>query len=68
MLIKVQPIQKSDVDNAYMEKKNLIAIEGNASRNMQYSTQEDESKTTSPHRTVGSSMINQKNMHIIEAS
>ena len=51
-----------------MDKKNMVAIEGQNSRNMQYSTQEDESKTTSPHRTVGSSMINQKNMHIIEAS
>lgn len=56
MLIKVQKNEHAN-DNAYMDKKHLV-FEGNASRNQQYSTQEDDSKISSPNRTVGSSMIN----------
>ena len=55
VLIKVQKNENGN-SNAYMDYKTM-PFEVTASRNMQHSTQEDESKISSPNRTVVSSMI-----------
>ena len=50
-----------------MDKKSITFEAGNASRNKEYSTQEDDSKISSPNRTQHS-MYNRQNMQIQESS